>query len=333
MGVVCMNVLVVGGLGYIGSHISAELYEQGHTVTIVDNLSNSSMDVYERLCTLVRDRLPLFIEDATNEEGMDKIFYEGNFDGVVHLAGYKSVEESIRKPLMYYQNNLVSTMVLANLSIRYGVKNFVFSSSATVYGDNDIPYSEEMELKKATNPYGSTKMMGELILEDMFKGKEGFSLVLLRYFNPIGAHESGLIGESLKQGATNLMPYVLKVARKDDPFLMIFGDDYDTKDGTGVRDYIHVVDLAKGHVKALELGGEGIEVFNLGTGKGTSVKEVVDTFIEVNRVDVPYKVVDRRPGDLPEYYASVDKAEQLLSWKAEKTLEDMCRDSWRFAEK
>ena len=326
-----MNILVTGGLGFIGSHTVVELIENGYEVIIADNLINSKIEVLDKLHEIT-DVKPIFYEiDVTDEDKLEEIFSSHEINGVIHFAGLKAVGESVEKPLEYYYNNVVSTMALSKMCIKYGVGKFVFSSSATVYGDQPSPLREDMELKETTNPYGETKAMSERILMDVAKANKGFAVSLLRYFNPIGAHKSGLIGEDPNGIPNNLMPYVAKVAKGELDELNVFGNDYDTIDGTGVRDYIHVVDLAKGHVKAIENLSKGINIYNLGTGRGTSVLELVNTFIRVNNVDVPYKIVDRRPGDVAICYADPSKAERELGWKATLNLEDMVRDTWNFA--
>lgn len=325
-----MKVLVTGGLGFIGSHTVVQLAKRGHKVVIVDNLSNSREDVLTRIEEITGIKPKLFIEDATDEASMRRIFEASSFDGVIHFAGLKAVGESIKKPIEYYYNNLVSTMVLSKLCIEFGVEKFVFSSSATVYGNQPSPLSEIMDLKERTNPYGETKAISERILTDAAKVNLGFSVCLLRYFNPIGAHERGLLGEDPRGIPNNLMPFITRVANRDIEKLTIFGDDYDTEDGTCVRDYIHVVDIAEGHIAAIENMGKGVSVYNLGTGKGTSVLELIETFKKVNGVDVPFVIGERRPGDIAVCYADPSKAYKELGWKANKSLEDMVRDAWRF---
>lgn len=325
-----MNILVTGGLGFIGSHTIVELLENNHKVVIVDNLANSKMEVLDKLDKIVGERPPFYEIDVTDREKLERVFKEQEIDGVIHFAGLKAVGESVAKPLEYYYNNLLSTMVVSQLCLDYGVGKFVFSSSATVYGDQASPLKEGMELKKTSNPYGETKAMIERILTDTAAVNPDFAVTLLRYFNPVGAHESGLIGEDPNGIPNNLMPFVSKVAKGELESLSIFGDDYETVDGTGVRDYIHVVDLAKGHVKAIEKLDKGVNIYNLGTGRGTSVLELVNAFIDVNGVEVPYSIVDRRPGDLATSYADAGKAERVLGWKAEKDIDDMVRDSWNF---
>ena len=268
--------------------------------------------------------------DVTDEQAVESIFSSHQIDGVIHFASLKAVGESVEIPLQYYYNNIVSTMVLAKACIKHNVNKFVFSSSATVYGENKVPFVETMNLLPSTNPYGETKAMSERILNDVAKANPGFSVSLLRYFNPVGAHESGLIGEAPNGIPNNLMPYITQVAKGVLPKLNIFGNDYDTIDGTGVRDYIHVVDLAEGHVAAIEKLTEGVHIYNLGTGQGTSVLQLVQAFEEVSNIKIPYEIVDRRPGDIAECYADASKAEKELEWKAGRGINDMCRDAWRF---
>ena len=325
-----MRYLVTGGLGFIGSHTVVELINNDHEVVIADNLINSKLEVLDKIYEITGVKPIFFQIDVTDEEKVKEIFLNNKLDGVIHFAGLKAVGESVSKPLEYYYNNLVSTMVLSKLCLEYKVNKFVFSSSATVYGEQESPLNEDMELKRTTNPYGETKAMSERILMDTANANEGFSVCLLRYFNPVGAHESGLIGENPNGTPNNLMPYITKVAKKELKKLNIFGDDYNTVDGTGVRDYIHVVDLAKGHVKAIEKLASGVEIYNLGTGKGTSVLELVNAFMKVNNVDIPYEIVGRRAGDIATCYADTNKAMSDLGWRAEKDIEDMVRDSWRF---
>ncbi len=325
-----MKILVTGGLGFIGSHTAVELVKNGHEVIIADNLVNSKIEVHARINEITGSEIEFHEVDVTDEESLDKIFGTNDLDGVIHFAGLKAVGESVSDPLGYYYNNLVSTMIVSGMCIKYGVSRFVFSSSATVYGDQPSPLREDMELGKTTNPYGETKAMSERILADTAYANKGFSVSLLRYFNPVGAHESGLIGEDPNGIPNNLMPFVTRVARGQLERLSIFGNDYDTIDGTGVRDYIHVVDLAKGHVSAIEKMDSGVSVYNLGTGRGTSVLEIVNAFIKVTGADVPYQIVGRRPGDIAVCFADAGKAERELEWKAELGIEEMVRDAWRF---
>jgi len=332
-----MKVLVTGGLGFIGSHTVVELLENNNEVVVVDNLYNSDISVKEKIEKITGKKIKVYIEDLLNKEKIIDIFKENKIDAVIHFAGYKAVGESCKKPLMYYHNNLMSTINLLEIMQEYNVKKIIFSSSATIYGDPGVPkYVEELGRGKTSNPYGTTKAMIEQILEDLYTSDNEWSIAILRYFNPIGAHSSGLIGEKPNGIPNNLMPYILKVASNQLEILNVFGNDYDTKDGTGVRDYIHVVDLAKGHVCALskvEEFGKGIYTYNLGSGIGYSVLDLVNTFEKVNGVKINYKIVDRRDGDLAEYYADPSRALKELGWKTEKTLEDMCRDSWNFMKK
>lgn len=327
-----MKILVTGGLGFIGSHTVVELANSGFDVVIADNLYNSKEEVLEKLEKITGRKFNLYKYDLTDKAKLREIFEsEKDIEAVIHFAGYKAVGESVKKPLMYYSNNLISTTNLLEVMQEYNVKKFIFSSSATVYGDNgEIKYVESMGRGKTTSPYGTTKAIIEKILEDLYFSDNSWNITILRYFNPVGAHESGLIGEEPNGIPNNLMPYVMKVASGKLETLSIFGNDYQTIDGTGVRDYIHVVDLAKGHVKALQNAPDGLNVYNLGSGKGVSVLELVTTFERVNNIKVNYKIVDRRPGDLPEYFADPSKALKELGWKTEKTLEDICRDSWNY---
>lgn len=325
-----MNILVTGGLGFIGSHTTIELIKNNHEVIIADNLINSKIEVLDKLATITGIRPTFYQSDVTDEAKVEEIFNNHKIDGVIHFAGLKAVGESVSKPLEYYYNNLVSTMVLSKMCVKYSVNKFVFSSSATVYGDQPSPLREDMELKKTTNPYGETKAMSERILTDTAKSNEGFAVSLLRYFNPVGAHESGLIGEDPNGIPNNLMPFVTKVAKGQLEKLSVFGNDYDTIDGTGVRDYIHVVDLAKGHVKAIENLNDDVNIYNLGTGRGTSVLELVNAFMKVNGINVPFEIVGRRPGDIATCFADASKAEKELGWKAELGIDEMVRDAWKF---
>ena len=331
-----MNVLVTGGAGYIGSHTCVELLEKGYGVVVVDNLVNSSAKSLERVQQIAGKDLAFYQEDVRNRGAMDAIFEQHDISCVIHFAGLKAVGESVSMPLEYYDNNLNSTLVLTKVMSQVGVKKLIFSSSATVYtADNPMPLRESSPTGGCTNPYGWTKYMTEQILQGLCTAEKDWSVCLLRYFNPIGAHESGCIGEDPRGVPNNLMPYITQVAVGRREKLSIFGNDYDTPDGTGVRDYIHVVDLAKGHVAAVEyvLRNRGCEVFNLGTGCGYSVLEMVKTFVAVTGVDVPYQITDRRPGDIATCYADPAKSRKLLGWVAEKTLGDMCRDSWNFQSK
>jgi UDP-glucose 4-epimerase len=325
-----MKVLVTGGAGYIGSHTCVELLASGYDVVIVDNLSNSSRNVIDRIERISKRNVTFAQADVTIEPDVQALFEQHDFVGVIHFAGYKAVGESVEQPVMYYQNNLVSTLLLSKYCALYGVNKFVFSSSATVYGDNQVPFHEELPLLPTTNPYGETKAMSERILTDVANVTPNLGVSILRYFNPVGAHESGEIGEAPNGIPNNLMPFVTQVARGKREKLMVFGNNYNTVDGTGVRDYIHVVDLAKGHVSALEKLTPGVHVYNLGTGEGTSVLELVHAFEEATGVAIPYEIVDRRPGDIAECYADVSKAERELGWRAEKGIYEMCKDAWGF---
>ena len=326
-----MKVLLTGGAGYIGSHTVVEMCEAGHDVVVIDDFSNSSPRAMERVEELVGKKIPLYTADVADEAVLDRIFSEHKIDAVVHFAGLKAVGESVRMPLAYYQNNIGSTLALLRAMKRANVKRFIFSSSATVYGTpKSCPITEQSETGKCSNPYGWTKFMIEQILVDYAKSEPDMQVILLRYFNPVGAHKSGRIGEMPSGTPNNLMPYITQVAVGKLPQLSIFGNDYPTHDGTGVRDYIHVVDLARGHVAALDYHEPGTTVFNLGTGTGYSVLDMVNTFSRVNGVAVPYRIVERRPGDIAECYADPGKAREVLHWEATLTLEDMVRDSWRW---
>lgn len=328
-----MKVLVTGGLGFIGSHVVVELINENHEVVIVDNLYNTNIEVLDSIYDITGVKPRMYVMDVCDKENFEKVFQENDIDAVIHFAGYKAVGESVAKPIKYYRNNLVSTIVLAELCMQYGVKNIVFSSSATVYGEQESPLREDMQLFDTVNPYGETKAMNERILMDLVKADDSFSVVILRYFNPVGAHKSGLLGENTDDIPNNLMPYILKVAGKEFDKLNIFGKDYDTIDGTGVRDYIHVVDLARGHVLAMKQFGCDVKVYNLGTGKGTSVLEIVEAFKKVNGVDVPYEFTERRAGDLATCYADCEKAKIEIDFNAQYTVDDMVRDAWNFYKK
>ncbi|WP_055069656.1 UDP-glucose 4-epimerase GalE [Clostridium massiliamazoniense] len=330
-----MNILVTGGLGYIGSHTSVELLEAGHNVIVIDNLSNSKEVVKEKIKEITGKDIKFYKYDLLNLSDVEKVFKENNIDSVIHFAALKAVGESVEKPLEYYHNNITSTLHLLSTMKKFNVKNFVFSSSATVYGESKVmPINEECELS-FTNPYGGTKLMIEDILRDLYKSDNSWNIAILRYFNPVGAHESGLIGENPKGIPNNLMPYITKVAIGELAELSVFGDDYDTIDGTGVRDYIHVVDLAMGHIKALEKldTKPGIITYNLGTGNGYSVLQLVKAFSEVSQRDVKYKIVNRRPGDVAVCYADPTKANKELGWTAKRDIKDMCKDSWNWQSK
>ena len=331
-----MKILVTGGTGFIGSHTVVELINSGYDVVIADNLYNSKEMVVDRIEQITGKRPVFYKLDVLDREGLDELFAKEKIEAVIHFAGYKAVGESTQKPIEYYHNNLESTLALADVMRKYGCKKFVFSSSATVYGDPAfVPITEECPLGETTNPYGTTKAMQERILTDIWKSDSEWRIMLLRYFNPIGAHESGLIGEDPKGIPNNLLPYVAQVATGKLEKIHVFGNDYDTPDGTGVRDYIHVVDLAKGHVKAIEGMEklEGVNVFNLGTGTGYSVLDIIKAFNKACGKELPYVIDPRRPGDIAQCYSDPEKAFKVLGWKAEKTLDDMCTDSWNWQSK
>lgn len=327
-----MAILVTGGAGFIGSHAAVELLENGYDIVIVDNLSNSQMESIERVKELTGKDFPFYQTDLLNLSELEEIFSRHSIEAVMHFAGLKAVGESVEMPLAYYHNNITGTLNLCAAMDKYKVKNLVFSSSATVYGNPErVPIDESFPLS-ATNPYGRTKLMIEEILRDLHVSNPSWRIAILRYFNPIGAHESGRIGENPTGIPNNLMPYITQVAIGKREQLQVFGDDYDTQDGTGVRDYIHVVDLVKGHLKALEYlaSHEGVETFNLGTGTGYSVLDLVTNFSEATARKIPYKITDRRPGDIGVCYADPEKAKMLLGWTAEKNLKEMCKDSWKW---
>ena len=328
-----MNVLVCGGAGYIGSHICVELLDAGYEVTVIDDFSNSKPEVLEHIKEITGKEVKFYEFNILNEEKTEAVFKENKIDAVIHCAAFKAVGESVEKPIEYYTNNLTTTIIVSKMMKKYNVNQIVFSSSATVYGDPEtVPITEDCKLGETTNPYGTSKAMMERILTDVQHAYPQMSVTLLRYFNPIGAHESGLIGEDPKGIPNNLMPYIMKVATGELECLGVFGDDYDTHDGTGVRDYIHVVDLAKGHVKAIEhYAKPGVHICNLGTGTGYSVLDLVKTFERVNNVKVNYVIKDRRPGDIATCYANPERAKKELGWVATKGIEDMCRDTWNYA--
>ena len=331
-----MKILVTGGAGYIGSHTCVELLEKGMEVVCIDNLVNSNYKAIERVEQITGKHIDFYEDDVRDRNKLDKIFTDHKIDCVIHFAGLKAVGESVSMPLEYYDNNLNSTIVLCQTMKEHGVKDIVFSSSATVYSaDNEVPLAETSKTGMCTNPYGWTKYMNEQILRDTANAVDDWTVTLLRYFNPIGAHSSGLIGEDPRGIPNNLMPYISQVAIGRREKLSVFGNDYNTHDGTGVRDYIHVVDLARGHVAAIEymVKHRGESVFNLGTGTGYSVLDMVKAFEKVSGRPVPYQIVDRRPGDIGTVYASPDKSAQLLGWKAQYNLEDMCRDTWAWQSK
>ena len=325
-------ILVTGGCGYIGSHTVVELLDDNRDVVIVDNFSNSSPNVLDSIKEITDKDFRFYKIDITNENDLEVVFKENKINSVIHFAALKAVCESVEKPLEYYYNNLNSTLVLLKLMKKYNVKNFVFSSSATVYGSpKTLPINEDFPLS-TTNPYGASKLMIENILKDICNADSSFNVAILRYFNPVGAHKSGLIGENPNGIPNNLMPYITKVSIGELPFLNVYGNDYDTNDGTGVRDYIHVLDLANGHLKALDKihTSPGLVIYNLGTGNGYSVLDLVNTYSKVNNVDIPYKIVERRAGDIAKCFADPTKANKELNWTCKYNLEDMCKDSYTF---
>ena len=332
-----MSILVTGGAGYIGSHTAVELLNSGRDIVIIDNFSNSKKEVLENIKEITKKDFKFYEIDYLNRKELEKVFEENDIEAVLNFAGYKAVGESVQKPLKYYENNVSGAIILLETMRKYNVKKFIFSSSATVYGESEIiPITEECKIGGTTNPYGTTKLFIEQILQDLYKSDNTWDIVILRYFNPVGAHESGVIGEEPQGIPNNLMPYIVRVASGELEQLSIFGDDYNTHDGTGVRDYIHVVDLAKGHIKALEkLEKEkaGIYIYNLGTGTGYSVLDMVKAFEKATGQKVNYKIVERRPGDIATFYSNPEKAKKELDWEATKTLEDMCKDSWKYIQK
>ncbi len=331
-----MAILLPGGAGYIGSHTAIELLNQGEEIVIIDDFSNSNKDMLDKIKKISGRDFRFYEMDYANKEMLEKVFEENQIDSVLNFAGFKAVGESVEKPIQYYMNNISGCLVLLDTMKKYNCKKFVFSSSATVYGDPEIiPITENTKTGGTTNPYGTTKLFIEQILMDLYKSDNTWDICILRYFNPVGAHESGEIGEEPQGIPNNLMPYVVRVAKGTLAELSVFGNDYDTHDGTGVRDYIHVVDLAKGHLKALDkLNKEksGLYIYNLGTGTGYSVLDMVKAFEKVTGKEVKYKIAERRAGDIAVCYADPKKAKEELEWIAEKTLEDMCMDSWRYIE-
>lgn len=329
-----MSILVTGGAGYIGSHTVVELLNEGRDVVILDNFSNSKPEVLESIKKITKKDFKFYKIDYLNRKELEKVFEENKIEAVMNFAGYKAVGESVKKPLEYYENNISGAITLLETMKKYNVKKFIFSSSATVYGDPEIiPITEECKTGGTTNPYGTTKLFIEQILKDLYNSDNEWDIAILRYFNPVGAHESGLIGEEPQGIPNNLMPYIVRVASGELEQLSVFGNDYNTPDGTGVRDYIHVVDLAKGHIKALEKlekEQKGIYIYNLGTGIGYSVLDMVKAFEKTTGKEINYKIVDRRPGDIATCYSDPQKAKNELGWEANKTLQDMCNDSWKY---
>ena len=329
-----MSILVTGGAGFIGSHTSVELLNAGREIVIIDNFSNSKPEVLDNIKKITGKDFKFYNINYLDRKELEKVFEENKIEAVLNFAGYKAVGESVKKPLEYYENNISGALVLLETMKKYGVKKFIFSSSATVYGEPErIPITEDCKIGGTTNPYGTTKLFVEQILQDLYKSDNTWDIAILRYFNPVGAHESGLIGEEPQGIPNNLMPYIVRVASGELEQLSVFGNDYDTPDGTGVRDYIHVVDLAKGHLKALEKlekEQQGIYIYNLGTGIGYSVLDMVKAFEEATGKKVNYKIAPRRAGDIAMCYSNPEKAKKELSWEATKTLKDMCQDSWRY---
>jgi len=327
-----MNILITGGAGYIGSHTIIELLKSSHSLVVVDNLSNSSRESLLRVEKITKSKIPFYKADVRDNSALEKVFSENHFDAVIHFAGLKSVGESVSHPIEYYDNNIGSTLVLLEKMNKYGVKKLVFSSSATVYGaPSELPLKETSRIGVGiTNPYGQTKYMIEQILRDVSVSDKSLEITILRYFNPVGAHESGLIGEDPNDIPNNLMPYISQVAVGKLEKVGVFGNDYDTPDGTGVRDYIHVVDLAKGHVAALKYISPGVATYNLGTGKGVSVLELITAFGKAAGKEIPYRILPRRDGDIASCYATSGKANDELNWSAEKTIDEACIDSWRW---
>ena len=332
-----MKILLPGGAGYIGSHTAVELLNAGKEIVIIDNFSNSKKEVLDKIRKITGKDFKFYEMDYMDKEKLDKVFEENEIDAVLNFAGYKAVGESIQKPIEYYKNNISGCLELLETMKKHGVKKFIFSSSATVYGDPEtIPITEECKTGGTTNPYGTSKLFIEQILKDVYKSDNTWDICILRYFNPVGAHESGLIGEEPQGIPNNLMPYVARVAAGQLKELSVYGNDYDTKDGTGVRDYIHVVDLAKGHVaalKKLDKENKGLFIYNLGTGKGYSVLDMVKGFEKATGKKVPYKIAPRRAGDIATCYADPKKAKEELGWEAEKDINDMCKDSWKYIQK
>ncbi len=331
-----MSILLPGGAGYIGSHTAIELLNEGKEIVIVDNFSNSKPEVLDKIREITGKNFKFYEIDCLDKQSLETVFLENNIEAVINFAGFKAVGESVEKPLAYYHNNITGALTILEVMKKYDCKKFIFSSSATVYGDPEvIPLTEECKTGGTTNPYGTTKLFIEQILKDLYKSDNEWDICILRYFNPVGSHESGLIGEEPQGIPNNLMPYIVRVASGELKELSIFGNNYNTPDGTGIRDYIHVVDLAKGHVKALEKinnEGKGLYIYNLGTGTGYSVLDIVNAFEKTTGKKVPYKITKRREGDIAICYADPKKAREELGWQTTKTLEDMCNDSWHYIE-
>ncbi|MGP4067315.1 UDP-glucose 4-epimerase GalE [Halobacillus sp. B29] len=327
-----MAILITGGAGYIGTHTCVELLNEGHEIIVVDNFSNSQPEALRRVQELTGQEFKTYAIDLLDAQSLERVFAENRISSVIHFAGLKAVGESVTDPLWYYRNNVIGTIILCEVMKKYDVKNMVFSSSATVYGQPDQVPIREDSLLKTTNPYGRTKHMIEEILRDLYISDSSWSIALLRYFNPIGAHKSGMIGESPQGIPSNLLPYISQVAVGSLKELRVFGNDYETKDGTGVRDYIHVVDLAQGHVRTLDKveSSKGVHIYNLGTGKGYSVLEMVEAFARTSGREIPYKIIDRRPGDIPICFAETTKANVELGWRAKRGINEMCEDTWRW---
>ena len=332
-----MAILLPGGAGFIGSHTAVELLNKGREIVIIDNCSNSTPKALEAIKKITGKDFKFYEMDYLDRKKLEKVFEENNIEAVMNFAGYKAVGESVQKPIEYYENNISGALVLLDTMRKYGCKKFIFSSSATVYGEPEkMPITEDTPTGGTTNPYGTTKLFIEQILKDIYKSDNTWDICILRYFNPVGAHESGLIGEEPQGIPNNLMPYVVRVASGELKELSIFGNDYDTPDGTGVRDYIHVVDLAKGHLAALnklDKEGKGLYIYNLGTGTGYSVLDMVKSFEEITGNKVPYKITPRRPGDIATCYSDTKKAKEELGWEAKKGIKEMCEDSWNFIQK
>lgn len=332
-----MAILLPGGAGYIGSHTAVELLNSGKEIVIIDNFSNSKPEVLDKIKQITGKDFKFYQIDCLDKQALEKVFEENRIDAVINFAGFKAVGESVKKPIEYYTNNITGALTVLDVMRKYNCKKFIFSSSATVYGEPEkIPLTEECKTGGTTNPYGTTKLFIEQILKDIYQSDNEWDICILRYFNPVGSHESGLIGEEPQGIPNNLMPYIVRVANGQLKELSVFGNDYDTPDGTGVRDYIHVVDLAKGHLKALEKIDKekaGLYIYNLGTGTGYSVLDMIKAFEKATEKKVPYKITERRAGDIATCYAETKKAKEELGWVAEKTLEDMCRDSWNYITK